>query len=195
MAGRRDWDADESCGGAGVSAVIGIDPSLTATGVATESGAWTITTKAGDPKRLQTIYQRLNATLASAWGDGLAVIEDLPTNAHGAGLTGMAQGVIRLAAINCGLPYVTVPAATLKKYATGKGNATKADMRMAWFQRAGEDVRDDNQVDALWLRQIGLALIDDVSVIQMPKPNRLTRSGRSSLTRSPSSPSSCCLRA
>lgn len=155
-----------------MSAVIGIDPSLAATGVATETGAWTITTKAGDAARLQHIYQRINATLASAWGDGLAVVEDLPTHAHGAGLTGMAQGVIRLAIINNGMPYITVPAATLKKYATGKGNATKADMRMAWFQRAGDDVRDDNQVDALWLRQIGLALLEDNSVLPMPKVNR-----------------------
>lgn len=152
--------------------VIGIDPSLTATGVAHDDKSWTITTKAGDPNRLQHIYQRVNATAASTWGNGLAVLEDLPTHAHGAGLTGMAQGVIRLALINCGLPYVTIPAATLKKYATGKGNATKADMRMAWFQRAGDDVRDDNQVDALWLRQIGLTLLDDPAAIPMPKANR-----------------------
>lgn len=151
-----------------MSVVIGIDPSLSSTGVAIESGAWTIHTDAGDPVRLQHIYQRVNATLASAWGDGLAVIEDLPSHAKSAGLTGMAQGVIRLAAINCGVPYLTVPAASLKKYATGKGNATKADMRMAWYQRAGEDVRDDNQVDALWLRQIGLALLG-LDAIPLPK--------------------------
>lgn len=155
-----------------MTAVVGIDPSLAATGVAIESGAWTVTTDAHDAERLAHIYQRLNATLASTWGDGLAVLEDLPTHAHGAGLTGMAQGVIRLACINTGTPYLTVPAATLKKYATGKGNATKADMRMAWYQRAGEDVRDDNQVDALWLRQIGLALLDDPTAIAMPAANR-----------------------
>lgn len=158
-----------------MSAVIGIDPSLAATGVANEREAWTITTKSGDPARLQHIYQRIGATAAGTvlLGDnGLAVVEDLPTHAHGAGLTGMAQGVVRLALLNCGLPFVTVPAATLKKYATGKGNATKADMRMAWFQRGGEDVRDDNQVDALWLRQIGLALLGDPAAIAMPKVNR-----------------------
>lgn len=155
-----------------MTAVVGIDPSLAATGVAIESGAWTINTDAHDPQRLAHIYTRLNATLASTWGDGLAVLEDLPTHAHGAGLTGMAQGVIRLACLNTGTPYLTVPAATLKKYATSKGNATKADMRMAWYQRAAEDVRDDNQVDALWLRQIGLALLDDPTAIPMPKVNR-----------------------
>ena len=136
------------------------------------SGAWTITTDAHDPARLQHIYQRINATAASAWGDGIAVLEDLPSHAQSAGLTGMAQGVIRLALLNCGVPFVTVPPATLKKYATGKGNATKADMRMAWYQRAGDDVRDDNQVDALWLRQIGLAILGDPAAITMPQVNR-----------------------
>lgn len=38
--------------------------------------------------------------------------------------------------------------------------------------RAGEDIRDDNQVDALWLRQIGLALLDDPAAIPMPQANR-----------------------
>ena len=151
--------------------VIGIDPSLAATGIATAKGAHTIRTEPGDPLRLQHIYQRVNAAAAGASmsRDGLAVVEDLPTHAKGAGLTGMAQGVIRLALINCDLPYVTIPAATLKKYATGKGNATKADMRMAWYQRTGEDVRDDNQVDALWLRQIGLTLRGYSEAIPLPK--------------------------
>ncbi len=171
-AGRRGRGAGRAWGW-GVVSVIGIDPSLAATGVAAADGtSWTIATKAGDPDRLAVIYQRINATAAGATlrdDDAMAVIEDLPAHAHGAGLTGMAQGVIRLALINNGLPYVTVAAATLKKYATGKGNATKADMRMAWFQRTGEDVRDDNQVDALWLRQIGLALLDDPTAIPLPK--------------------------
>lgn len=155
-----------------VGVIIGIDPSLSATGVARRGESWTITTKAGDPARLQHIYQRINAQAAVATlddGPALAVVEDLPSHAKSAGLTGMAQGVIRLALLNCGLPYVTVPPATLKKFATSKGNCDKADMRMEWFKRTGEDVRDDNQVDALWLRQIGLHLTDSPDALPLPK--------------------------
>ena len=151
-----------------MSTVIGLDPSLASTGIANDVEAYTVHTKPEDIRRLSVIYTAAYCQLTT--GDPeLAVIEDLPTHAKGAGLTGMAQGVIRLACIDASVRYLLVPAASLKKYATGNGGASKADMRMAWYQRAGEDVRDDNQVDAQWLRQIGLALTGDDRAIKLPK--------------------------
>lgn len=148
--------------------VVGIDPSLTATGIATEADHWT----APEPRftgdhRLHDLWLQVNMAVT---GDGpcLAVIEDLPTHAHGAGKTGMAHGIVRHCLLDNHVPYVVVTPATLKKYATGKGNATKADMRMALYQRTGADVRDDNQVDAIWLRHLGLHLIG-APEIDLPK--------------------------
>ena len=136
--------------------VVGIDPSMSATGVAHDDGGLTTITY---PKQV-TRDSRLGVLHTKVWdaaeGADLVVIEDLPTHAHGAGITGMVQGVVRLTLIHGAVPYLVVTPATVKKFATGKGNATKADMRMAWFQRTGDDVRDDNQVDAAWLRQLGL---------------------------------------
>jgi Holliday junction resolvasome RuvABC endonuclease subunit len=137
--------------------VIGIDPSITATAIAHTDGTLTVVGGAaslGD-RRLSAIHEAITAACIPAWPD-LAVMEDLPTHAHGAGVTGMVQGVIRLALLTIGVPYVTVPPATLKKYATGRGGADKADMRMALYQRAGLDERNDNKVDAWWLRAAGL---------------------------------------
>lgn len=149
-----------------MSVVIGVDPSLTATGLAAPGGCITIATKAGDAERLQVIH---DTVFAAVDGADLVVIEDLPTHAHGAGLTGMAQGVIRLACIRQDAPFATVPAATLKKFATGSGNAGKADMRMELYKRTGLDLRDDNQVDAWWLRQIGLHLLRHPDALALPK--------------------------
>jgi Holliday junction resolvasome RuvABC endonuclease subunit len=138
--------------------ILGIDPSLTATGIALPDG--TLRT-IKYPKlvvkdaRLQHLYNELDAAIKEH-GVTHALMEDLPKHAQGAGITGMVQGVLRLAMINNNIPYTTVAPASVKKLATGKGNATKPDMRMAFFQRTGADNRDDNQVDAFWLREMAL---------------------------------------
>jgi Holliday junction resolvasome RuvABC endonuclease subunit len=147
--------------------IVGIDPSLTATGIAGPLGETTVVyPKActGDD-RLGYLYAEVRENLYAA---DVAVVEDLPTHAHGAGKTGMAQGVIRLAVLRSTAQLLTVTPATVKKFATGKGNATKADMRMALYQRTGEDVRDDNQVDAWWLRAIGHQLVGE-PIVDLPR--------------------------
>lgn len=135
--------------------VLGLDLSISATGIATwEGNLSTVGGLAADGDgRLLHIAEAIHREAARAdW----AVIEDLPTHAHGAGVTGMVHGVVRATLLNINVPYVLVPPAVLKKYATGRGNATKSDLRMVLFQRAGLDLRDDNQVDAWWLRCMGL---------------------------------------
>jgi Holliday junction resolvasome RuvABC endonuclease subunit len=137
---------------------MGIDPSLSATGVARYDGSFLTvktTAKEGDGERLLTLYRHLRLVCA---GVDFAVIEDLPTHAMSAGLTGRAQGIVRLVLTQWDVPYVAVPPATLKKFATGKGNAKKDAMRQAWLDYSGEDNKDDNQVDAAFLRLIGLHL-------------------------------------
>lgn len=154
--------------------ILGIDPSLTGTGLAFPSGeTWTANSASykGDD-RLDYIYRSVH-TLAEQSNQTfqpitLAVIEDLPTHAKGAGLTGMAQGVVRLALKQTLVPYILVPAASVKKFATGNGNAPKPDMRMELYKRAGIDLKDDNQVDAWWLRAIGYALLGD-PLLPLPK--------------------------
>ncbi|MEW5889877.1 MAG: hypothetical protein AB1768_12710 [Pseudomonadota bacterium] len=49
-----------------------------------------------------------------------------------------------------GIPYQGVPVGTIKKHATGKGNASKTEMIEATRQR-GLQVADDNEADALAL--------------------------------------------
>lgn len=150
---------------------IGVDPSLTGTGIA----SWRVQTvrPTGDgDARLLEIYNAVAHAPIVGGDSNFACVEDLPYNARSAGATGLAHGVVRLALIHSQIPYVLIPPATLKAYATGKGNATKADMRMAWFKRAGDDIRDDNQVDALWLRDIARYAIGDGQQVGVPKAQR-----------------------
>jgi Holliday junction resolvasome RuvABC endonuclease subunit len=48
------------------------------------------------------------------------------------------------------IPYQGVPVGTIKKHATGKGNASKEEMISA-AQASGRTVKDDNEADALAL--------------------------------------------
>ena len=57
------------------------------------------------------------------------------------------------------IPYQGVPVGTIKKHATGKGNASKADMTAAMRAR-GFSPTDDNEADALAL--LGWALDREV---------------------------------
>lgn len=134
--------------------VLGLDLSITATGYALPDGT-TGTFKSpwkGD-QRLVAIRSALTNHLPVT---DLAVIEDLPTHAKSAGITGMVHGAVRATLIEAGVPYVLITPATLKAYATGKGNADKTAMAIAALKRAGREFGDDNQCDAFWLRAAGL---------------------------------------
>lgn len=144
---------------------MGIDPSVTATGIAVESEGFSFRhTSPLKAKKLKGDYRLIGLfdeiTYTIGWVDmmgfpvKLAIMEDLPTHAKSAGLTGRAQGAVRMALSEAGVPYMSLPPATLKKAATGKGNADKAAMRAALPQAYSDVLADDNQVDAFWLAEI-----------------------------------------
>ncbi len=144
-----------SAAGAPALRILGLDLSITATGVCLPDGsAHTIGTqqKTGDG-RLKVIEL---AIIQATHDVDFAVIEDLPTHAKSAGVTGMVHGVARLVLLRFGIPYAVVTPATLKAFATGKGNADKTAMAMAAYKRAGREFADDNQCDAFWLRAAAL---------------------------------------
>lgn len=152
--------------------VVGIDPSLTACGLARADGSMECYTGAaalGDG-RLVTLHDAVYAVLLEDDPD-LVVMEDAPANTKGSGPLGMVQGVIRLALCRRRVPYALVVHASLKKYATGDGRADKSDLRMELYQRAGIDERNDNKVDAWWLRHMGLDHLGEPP-LKLPALNR-----------------------
>lgn len=138
-----------------MTAVIGLDLSLTSTGICDRAGnPQTVSGDAGDgDNRLIRIGRAVAA--ASCLVD-LVVIEDLPRGAMGGSATGMVQGVVRYILRTAEIPYVLVPAASLKAYATGKGTASKIQMALAAYKRAEMEFPNDDECDAWWLRTMGL---------------------------------------
>lgn len=154
-------------------AVIGLDLSITATGVAYADGGLDTWTTTGKDERLVDLAGR-TAMLATTGPIDLIVIEDVlfsPRAAKSTGITTMVHGVVRLELLRRHIPYVLIPPATLKTYATGRGNATKPDMRVELLKRANVDERDDNRVDAYWLRLMGLDALG-APILELPATHR-----------------------
>ena len=154
--------------------VAGLDPSLTGCGVATETTTTTITSKpattvSGSGERLVTIAHQVALLL----DPGSLVVIEAPAYSRqlGAGhhLSAGLWWTLVIELTHRGHDVISMTPSGLKRLATGKGTATKADMRMSLYQRAGLDLRDDDQVDAWWLRQAGLHLTDHDDA--MPLPN------------------------
>lgn len=152
---------------------FGLDLSLSCTGIARADGR----TERLEPRRSDGIMRL--AWLRDAIldrvvddldrGEDLVALEDLPHGVRNAaaGPLGMLHGVIRLALVEMEYPTLLVTPSTLKTYATGKGNATKADMRVELIRRADFDLRDDNECDAWWLRALALGLAGE-PILELP---------------------------
>jgi Holliday junction resolvasome RuvABC endonuclease subunit len=153
--------------------IIGLDLSITATGVALPDGRTRTIPgphELGD-ERLYTTAATLHSMIEPYGRIDVAIIEDLPYHAMAAGITGMIQGVVRLLLIQEGIPYALAVPSTVKKYATGHGDADKIDMRAAMRQHTGRDLHDHNQVDAWWLRHAGLDWYG-IPEVQLPATQR-----------------------
>lgn len=160
--------------------IVGLDPSLSSTGIALGPGlgAHTIITKPGDyatsvvgrAARVTAISRRVSDLTEP----GALVVIEAPGFSRGAEpgahLRAGLWWLLAITLFDRGCEVVEVAPTTLKKFATGRGNADKADMRMALYQRAGLDLRDDNQVDAWWLREAGLHLTGHPNALTLPKP-------------------------
>jgi Holliday junction resolvasome RuvABC endonuclease subunit len=156
--------------------VVGLDPSLSATGVFTNGLPWTITTKPTAKTALARVgrLSEIASEVTRHVPDGALVVMEGPGFSRGAQAGHhLLAGLWWLLALTivevCEADLVEVSPTTLKKFATGRGNATKADMRMALFKRTGLDLADDNQADAWWLWQIGMHLVGDPAALDLPK--------------------------
>lgn len=87
----------------------------------------------------------------------LVLIEDYAFSAAAAHAHELGElgGAVKVALHEAGQPYVLVAPASLKKFATGKGNANKIAVAVA-AAKVGREFGDDNQCDAWWLQQMAI---------------------------------------
>jgi crossover junction endodeoxyribonuclease RuvC len=160
--------------------VLGVDPSMTATGLATRDEAGTFETKPDawrgrDLARLQYIA---GAVLDAAKGADLVVMEGLAF-ASKSGKAGDRAGLhwlIRDRLDGLGVPVAIVPPTSRAKYATGKGNAGKDAVLIEVVRRLPVQVANNNEADAVVLLAMGLDhLGEPLAVMPACTVPRLTR--------------------
>lgn len=143
-----------------MTAVVGIDASLTRTGIACADGRLvSIAPKRRRDDRAARLWEFARALRPLIpRGEAGAVIEGYAVTANrgrsGAHLAELG-GVIRLTLFEFAVPWVEVAPSTLKKFATGNGHADKAAMVAAAVEAGGAPANDD-EADAFWLRRYGI---------------------------------------
>jgi Holliday junction resolvasome RuvABC endonuclease subunit len=119
----------------------------------TDSGVWNLKAKATESigQRYLNFKKQLNFYSTNI---NLIIYEEVIYHcATEAGrVFGGFQAILQTFCLEESIEYKGVNVSTLKKYATGKGNAKKDDMICAASLKfKGINVIDDNHADALWL--------------------------------------------
>ena len=138
--------------------IVGVDASLTSTGIAVinennRQETLTIQSKNTGSERLIEIRKKLLQIVDDA---DLVVIEDYAfARANQAHQIGELGGVLRVMFHELGLNVLKVAPSAVKKFATGKGVASKEQMAVAVYKRWGKEFATNDEADAYTLAIIG----------------------------------------
>lgn len=117
---------------------LGIDPSLTSTGLSMSGQTLSIRRDSSGPQRLIEIRDQIMYTVHHNAIDCVSIehysYASRNSQAHSIGELG---GVLRVALYEAGIPTVEIPPTCRAKFATGKGNAGKPEVVSAVSARTG----------------------------------------------------------
>jgi len=140
--------------------VIGLDLSLTSTGVSGNGTMAVISTPTKGAERLHLMSMMIMEHFSDI-NKKVAIIEGYSfasrnSQAHSIGELG---GVVRVELWRRNIPYIEVPPTARAKFATGKGNASKIEVMSAVSARTGtvwSGPGADDMCDAWILEEMGL---------------------------------------
>ena len=145
--------------------IVGIDPSLTSTGICHPDGTTSLIVpgKLVGCDRLVFIRDWIRPLIDDV---DVLVIEAVPTQGAMsiAPLAGLGA-VIRVAAHEALIPFVDVSPSTRAKFACGDQKSRDKDAVLARAIRAGSPANTNDEADAWWLWQIGTAAYDPTAVL------------------------------
>jgi Holliday junction resolvasome RuvABC endonuclease subunit len=151
---------------------VGLDLSLTGTGVCVRGDELKVETIKTVPKNFDNDLDRMLFIVKSIMGKipsnvKLICVEDFFTPAKsfqiGAAISlAMLGALVRAEMYKAGLPFVVISPNQLKKYVTGKGSGQKSLILRETYKRWNVDAKDDNQADAVVLSYIAEGLIEGV---------------------------------
>jgi Holliday junction resolvasome RuvABC endonuclease subunit len=159
--------------------VMGLDLSLTATGIAHVDGSVETFKPKADPNancgmdRMCEIRDYLLHVVGDVRDHELVMVEGLAFDAHDTSRwQAQLAGLIRATLFDYHVPFLLAPPSTVKKYATGNGKAKKEQVVNAAQKRLGYDGYDHNEADALWLHAIAHDLVMGEPVAYLPDAQR-----------------------
>jgi len=146
--------------------VMGLDASLTSSGIAIVSAAdaelkhhQVITVNKRDMARLKAIREEVNE-LIHRHSVKLVSLEGYAfARANQAHQIGELGGTLKLFFFDNDIPFIIITPGQVKKYATGKGNAKKPEMAVGVYKKWGVEFPTDDETDAFVLAKIGEALV------------------------------------
>ena len=143
---------------------IGLDPSLTGFGVAAVGPGydrtWLISPKTHGVDRLLEIGFTLGDIFAEVGIRQIkdVALEDTVRASYSALVLGELAGIVKTTChtiLQGQAKYpLKVPPNSLKRYATGRGNAKKIEVILSVYKHWGREFRDDNEADAFVLAQM-----------------------------------------
>lgn len=154
--------------------IVGVDASLTGTGVAWIDAdgieTYVVKTKLVGVERLSHIETEVVGLCVP---DTVVILEGYSYGSKGRAVFNIGElgGVLRLAFHRARIGWLVVPPTVMKKYVTGSGTASKAKVVSSLASRMGRTFDSDDEADAVGLLCYGLELAGEQPLGKLPKAN------------------------